>query len=161
MGLVLIPVGMYKATVDNDIHFNQLDKESKESLMERKQILSQLVQEDSQIAVSRYVETKGRALYHAADEKELEGVVAKRKESIYLMGRRTKDWVKFGDICVGCVLVLFLFLVLPCSFPFFNCVFFQAEITVTAREVFICLRQSHPARRVVFRDVISSRCDYF
>lgn len=63
--------------------------------MERKQILSQLVQEDSKIAVSRYVETKGRALYHAADEKELEGVVAKRKESIYLMGRRTKDWVKF------------------------------------------------------------------
>lgn len=22
MGLVLIPVGMYKATIDNDIHFN-------------------------------------------------------------------------------------------------------------------------------------------
>lgn len=66
-----------------------------EPLMERKQILSQLVREDSKIAVSRYVEIKGRALYHAADEKELEGVVAKRKESIYLMGRRTKDWVKF------------------------------------------------------------------
>ncbi len=29
MGLVLIPIGMYKATQDNDIHFNQLDKESK------------------------------------------------------------------------------------------------------------------------------------
>ena len=28
MGLVLIPVGLYKSTVDNDIHFNQLDKES-------------------------------------------------------------------------------------------------------------------------------------
>lgn len=27
MGLVLIPIGMYKAT--QDIHFNQLDKESK------------------------------------------------------------------------------------------------------------------------------------
>lgn len=66
-----------------------------EPLMERKQILSQLVQEDSQIVVSRYVETKGRVLYYAADEKELEGVVAKRKESIYFMGRRTKDWVKF------------------------------------------------------------------
>ena len=24
MGLVLIPVGLYKTTVDNDIHFNQL-----------------------------------------------------------------------------------------------------------------------------------------
>lgn len=28
MGLVLIQIGMYKATVDNDIHFNQLEKES-------------------------------------------------------------------------------------------------------------------------------------
>ena len=28
MSLVLIPVGLYKTTVDNDIHFNQLDKES-------------------------------------------------------------------------------------------------------------------------------------
>ncbi len=64
-------------------------------LMERRQVLSQLVREDSKIAVSRYVETEGSALYRAADEKELEGVVAKRKESIYLMGRRTKDWVKF------------------------------------------------------------------
>jgi len=66
-----------------------------ESLMERKQILSQLVRENERIAVSRYVEAEGRALYHAADEKKLEGIVAKRKESIYLMGRRTKDWVKF------------------------------------------------------------------
>lgn len=64
-------------------------------LMERKQALLQLMQEDPRIAVSRYVETEGRALYHAAEENELEGVVAKRKESIYLMGRRTKDWVKF------------------------------------------------------------------
>lgn len=66
-----------------------------EPLMERRQVLSQLVREDSQIAVSRYIETEGRALYHAADEKELEGVVAKRKESLYFMGRRTNDWVKF------------------------------------------------------------------
>ena len=27
MSLVLIPVGLYKTTVDNDIHFNQLCKE--------------------------------------------------------------------------------------------------------------------------------------
>lgn len=29
MGMVLIPIGLYKTTVDNDIHFNQLEKESK------------------------------------------------------------------------------------------------------------------------------------
>ena len=36
MGLVLIPVGLYKTTVDNDIHFNQLDKESKARIRYKK-----------------------------------------------------------------------------------------------------------------------------
>ena len=35
------------------------------------------------------------ALYQAAEERELEGVVAKRKDSLYYPGIRTKDWVKF------------------------------------------------------------------
>ena len=65
------------------------------SMMERKERLSQLVSEDSRIAVSRYIEGSGTALYAAAEAKKLEGVVAKRKDSFYLMGKRTKDWVKF------------------------------------------------------------------
>ena len=36
MGLVLIPVGLYKTTVDNDIHFNQLCKDSKERIQYKK-----------------------------------------------------------------------------------------------------------------------------
>jgi len=36
MGLVLIPIGMYKATVDNDIHFHQLDKDSKARIKYKK-----------------------------------------------------------------------------------------------------------------------------
>lgn len=64
-------------------------------LMERKEQLSQLVNEDSRIAVSRYVAGSGTALYTAAEANKLEGVVAKRKDSFYLMGKRTKDWVKF------------------------------------------------------------------
>ena len=51
--------------------------------------------EDSRIAVSRYVEGSGTALYMAAEASKLEGVVAKRKDSFYLMGKRTKDWIKF------------------------------------------------------------------
>ena len=36
MGMVLIPIGLYKTTVDNDIHFNQLEKESlKEAIMKK------------------------------------------------------------------------------------------------------------------------------
>ena len=36
MGMVLIPVGLYKTTVDNDIHFNQLEKESKARIKYKK-----------------------------------------------------------------------------------------------------------------------------
>lgn len=36
MGMVLIPVGLYKTTVDNDIYFNQLDKESKARIKYKK-----------------------------------------------------------------------------------------------------------------------------
>ncbi len=64
-------------------------------LMDRKDILHQLIREDEKIAVSRYIEKNGIALYSAAEERKLEGVVAKKKDSIYRMGRRTTDWVKF------------------------------------------------------------------
>lgn len=66
-----------------------------EPLMERKEQLSALVEETPRIAVSRFVEGQGRALYAAAEERKLEGVVAKKKDSLYFMGKRTKDWVKF------------------------------------------------------------------
>lgn len=64
-------------------------------LMERKEVLQDLITESPRIAVSRFVETNGRALYQAAEQKLLEGVVAKKKDSLYLMGKRTKDWIKF------------------------------------------------------------------
>ncbi len=36
MELVLIPIGLYKTTTDNDIHFNQLGKESKARIRYKK-----------------------------------------------------------------------------------------------------------------------------
>ena len=64
-------------------------------LMERKRKLADLVMESPSLAVSRYVEKTGIALYQLADESKLEGVVAKRMDSSYLMGNRSKDWIKF------------------------------------------------------------------
>ena len=64
-------------------------------LLERKKLLPQLIQEGPKIAVSRYIEGSGVALYSAAEAKKLEGVVAKQKDSLYMMGKRTKDWIKF------------------------------------------------------------------
>lgn len=64
-------------------------------LLERKEALKHAVREDGRIAVSRYIHADGIGLFRAADEMELEGVVAKRADSLYYPGRRTKDWVKF------------------------------------------------------------------
>lgn len=64
-------------------------------LMERKNILQNLVLENDRIAVSRYIREKGTELFALTVQKELEGVVAKRGDSLYHPGKRTKDWIKF------------------------------------------------------------------
>lgn len=66
-----------------------------ESQINRKEILETIITETPRIAVSRYIAGQGNALFQAADKQKLEGVVAKNRNSIYLMGKRTKDWVKF------------------------------------------------------------------
>lgn len=65
------------------------------TLLERKEALQSSVRENGLIAISRFIPTDGIGLFHAADEKELEGVVAKRAASLYYPGKRTKDWIKF------------------------------------------------------------------
>lgn len=66
-----------------------------EPLLKRKDHLSRLVIENPRFAVSRYIEEQGVALYQAAEAKELEGVVAKKKNGIYYMGKKSNEWIKF------------------------------------------------------------------
>lgn len=64
-------------------------------LMERKTLLQKVFKEESnRLALSRYITEKGVDFYHLAEAQELEGIVAKRKDSIYIQGKRTKDWAK-------------------------------------------------------------------
>ena len=63
-------------------------------LIERKQILNNVVSENQLISVSRYVETSGKMLFELAKQQNLEGVVGKKKDSLYWFGKRTKDWNK-------------------------------------------------------------------
>lgn len=75
-------------------------------LMERKDLLSDIIMENDRINVSRYIEENGIALFEAAKQQVLEGVVAKRKDSKYYFGKRTKDWIKFKvmetEDCIIC-----------------------------------------------------------
>ncbi|MGL6202191.1 MAG: DNA ligase [Lachnospiraceae bacterium] len=75
-------------------------------LMERKEILFGLIRENEQISISRYIETQGIALFETAKARNLEGVVAKKKNSKYWFDKRTKEWIKCKvmatDDCVIC-----------------------------------------------------------
>ena len=75
-------------------------------LIERKKYLQDVVIENEMISVSRYVEDNGVMLFNLVKEKGLEGVVAKKKSSLYWHGKRSKDWIKFkvldSDDCIIC-----------------------------------------------------------
>ena len=63
-------------------------------LTKRKYILSQLIPENSLIKFSKEFETSGTEFLAAAKKMGLEGIMAKRKDSIYEIDRRTNNWLK-------------------------------------------------------------------
>jgi bifunctional non-homologous end joining protein LigD len=62
-------------------------------LIKRREILSSLPIKEPLI-ISEYIEEKGVAFFQKALSMGFEGVMAKRKESFYAPGARTKDWLK-------------------------------------------------------------------
>lgn len=79
-------------------------------LMERKKYLDDVVIENNIISISRYVENNGVMLFNLVREKGLEGIVAKKKISLYWQGKKSKDWVKCKvmstDDCIICGYIL-------------------------------------------------------
>ncbi|MBB5649094.1 DNA ligase D [Pedobacter cryoconitis] len=63
-------------------------------LTQRKAILTQLIPENSPVRLSKDFETSGIEFLAAAKKAGLEGIVAKRKDSLYVVGERTSDWLK-------------------------------------------------------------------
>jgi ATP-dependent DNA ligase len=75
-------------------------------LIERKKLLAEIINENSFISVSRYIDKYGIKLFELAKKQGLEGIVAKKKDSKYYFDKRTKDWIKCkvmaDDDCVIC-----------------------------------------------------------
>ncbi|MDF2685344.1 MAG: dependent ligase [Clostridia bacterium] len=63
-------------------------------LHERKELLNNTVTENKSLAISRFIKEKGISFYNLAKQQELEGIVAKRFDSLYYFSKRTKDWIK-------------------------------------------------------------------
>ena len=67
-------------------------------LMQRKKLLEKVIKENERIAISRYIEERGVEFYQLAKQNQLEGIVAKRKDSKYYLDKRTKDWIKIKNL---------------------------------------------------------------
>ncbi|MBO7368985.1 MAG: hypothetical protein J6U25_01710, partial [Clostridia bacterium] len=63
-------------------------------LLERKAYLSKCVKEGKNLSITRFIEKNGVAFFELAKKEGLEGVVAKKKDGLYHIGKRTRDWVK-------------------------------------------------------------------
>ncbi|WP_439412693.1 ATP-dependent DNA ligase [Enterobacter ludwigii] len=63
-------------------------------LMERKEILASVSLPSASFGVIPFIEGAGKALFMQIEEREMEGVVGKRKDSAYETGRRSDNWRK-------------------------------------------------------------------
>jgi bifunctional non-homologous end joining protein LigD len=75
-------------------------------LTERKEILKNSVKEGKHVLLSDFVYEKGEAYYRVALEKGLEGIMAKKKDSLYELGVRSGNWLKIKKLC-SCDCVIF------------------------------------------------------
>ncbi|HEX6915918.1 MAG TPA: DNA ligase D [Chitinophagaceae bacterium] len=63
-------------------------------LTERKEILRKVLPESDVIRYCDHVEAEGNAFFHQIVKQNMEGMIAKRRDSTYHIGKRTADWLK-------------------------------------------------------------------
>lgn len=63
-------------------------------LLKRKELLSEILPEKSDIRLSEHITKDGKKLFEAAKKQNLEGIIAKLSGSYYYEGARTKLWLK-------------------------------------------------------------------
>lgn len=97
----------YKSTQNLPIQFIVFDclqlngKDlTKLKLVERKEILKELLAENNIIRYCDHVEGEGIALFEQARKINLEGIIAKRADSKYYPEKRSKEWLKIKNVNV-------------------------------------------------------------
>lgn len=66
-------------------------------LIERKKILENIKENDAFIKV-KYIEEKGIPLFQSVKEMNLEGIIAKKKDSTYQINERNDNWIKIKNL---------------------------------------------------------------
>lgn len=68
-------------------------------LHERKRYLQKAIHENDRIAISRpFDHAQAMALFLLAKKQGLEGIVAKKKDSLYFQGKHTQTWLKMKNL---------------------------------------------------------------
>jgi len=70
-------------------------------LCERRTELATCMSWGGVVLLSEAVESEGESLFRWAQEQDIEGIMAKRQDSVYLPGQRTKDWLKVKNLHEG------------------------------------------------------------
>lgn len=66
-------------------------------LIERKKLLKKLLPKNNVVKYSDHIEERGLDFFNAAKERDLEGIIAKKADSLYHIGRRTSEWLKIKN----------------------------------------------------------------
>ena len=64
------------------------------SVIERRILLQQILRPTPGTQYGSYIEEHGTSLFNLVKDKGMEGIIAKRKDSIYRPGKRSSDWLK-------------------------------------------------------------------
>lgn len=78
----------------------ELEGKSTESLplTDRKKLLKKILGKNKTIRYCDHIEKEGVSFLETAQQQGLEGIIAKRKDSAYIEGYRTKEWLKIRNI---------------------------------------------------------------
>ncbi|MCB8818627.1 ATP-dependent DNA ligase [Desulfosporosinus shakirovi] len=78
-----------------DVIYHKGKKVSHLPLADRKELLTEIIPEDlPRIAKTLSVKGNGKVLYDLVKSQDLEGIVLKRKDSKYEIGKRSQNWLK-------------------------------------------------------------------
>ncbi len=87
------------------LHLNGKDLTS-HPLLERKEKLKSIVREGPHLLYGDHVEEGGKRFFTEASKRGIEGIIAKERNSPYLLGTRTSRWIKIkGTKTIDCVVV--------------------------------------------------------
>ena len=77
-----------------DILYHRGENLTQKPFTERRKALIQVIPQEGSIKISKAFEVHGAEFFKLAEKMNLEGILAKKADSIYKPGARSKDWLK-------------------------------------------------------------------